>query len=194
MIVEGLIATRSADGSPHLSALGAIVEDTWDELELRPFVETQTFANLRRHPQGVFHTTDDVDLIVRVITGARPVVDWIPATHVSGSVLADCCRFFEFEVAYCDPSPPRGMMRCRVAASGERRPAVGFNRAKHLILEAAILATRVHFLPHDELREKWHWFDPIIRKTGSPADIAAFSRLSQFVAELGTADATHRGL
>ncbi len=181
MIIEGLVATQSSAGVPHLAVMGAVVDDAWQRVELRPFSETQTYRNLMHQPSAVFHTTDQIDLMVQLIVGVEPQVEWIPARCVPGSIYAGCCRYFELAATYSDPRPPRADFHFRVAAAGELRPAVGFNRGRHLILEAAILASRVDFLPREEWIQKFAWFEPIIRKTGAPEDLAAFERLQQFL-------------
>ena len=181
MIVEGLVATQSAEGVPHLAVMGAVVDDAWQCVELRPFCETQTFRNLVQQSSAVFHTTDQIDLIVQLIIGGEPQVEWLPAQQVPGSIYVGCCRYFELAATYSDPRPPRADFHFRVVAAGELRPAIGFNRARHLILEAAILASRVDFLPREELTQKFAWFEPIIRKTGAAEDLAAFDQLQRFL-------------
>ena len=181
MIIEGLVATHSDEGVPHLAVMGAVVDDAWQRIELRPFCETQTCQNLQHHPVAVFHTTDQVDLIVRLIIGESPELAWLPAQCVAGSIYGGCCRYFELSATYVDLRPPRAQFQFRVEAQGELRPAVGFNRAKHLILEAAILVSRADFLPGEELQQKLAWFEPTIRKTGSGLDIAAFEQLQRFL-------------
>lgn len=185
MIIEGLLATQTEDGQPHLAVMGAAVDDSWTRFELRPFCETQSFQNLQRSGAAVFHTTDEVDLIVALIVGARPALDWQPARHIACSIYRGACRYFELSVVYAEQHPPRGSFQCRVIGHGELRPATGFNRARHLVLEAAILATRAAFLPAEELAEKYAWFEPIVRKTGSAVEIEAFDRLRAFVHRSG---------
>ncbi len=181
MIIEGLISTTSVDGEPHLAAMGVSVDHSWQRFELRPFCETQTFQNLQQTRQAVFHTSDDVVLLVQIITGERPKMQWKPASKIDGFVLCDACRFFELSVAFADVKPPRATFGCAVLNQAQLRTFSGFNRAKHLVLEAAILATRLDFLPVEEIRSKWAWFSPIIRRTGGENEIQAFQHLSTFV-------------
>jgi hypothetical protein len=53
----------------------------------------------------------------------------------------------------------------------------GFNRAKHAVLEAAILATRKHILPPADIEAEFRKFAIIIAKTGGPQEKAAFEAL-----------------
>ena len=63
MILEGLVTTTDADGTPHLAPMGPTRGRRLRSLLLRPFPTSNTYRNLVRHGEGVFHVTDDVLLI-----------------------------------------------------------------------------------------------------------------------------------
>ena len=78
---------------------------------------------------------------------------------VRGVVLADCCAWRELEVRSIDPTPPRSRIETAVVhRGGVRREFIGFNRARHAVLEAAIYATRVHLLERAFVRARWPGF------------------------------------
>jgi hypothetical protein len=64
-----------------------------------------------------------------------------------------------------------------VVASGTLREFFGFNRAKHAVLEAAILATRTDFLPAAEILSEFARLRVAVDKTGGPAERRAFELL-----------------
>src|SRR5207244_1297830 len=100
--------------------------------------------NLRYRGEGVFHVTDDVLMLALAAIG--PIEPLPPMTHaleVEGYVITGCCRFYEFRVASFDDSGERVRIETEVVNSGRFRDMFGFNRAKHAVVEAAILATRV---------------------------------------------------
>ena len=66
-------------------------------------------------------------------------------------------------------------------AHGWRRDFFGFNRAKHAVLEAAILATRTSFLPPDEVAREFARLEPLVAKTGGEQERAAFALLQAHV-------------
>ena len=73
-LLEGIVTTRNADGSPHLAPMGPIVDKQFDALLLRPFRSSTTYLNLKRTGQGVLHVTDDVELFARAAVGElRPL-------------------------------------------------------------------------------------------------------------------------
>ena len=182
MIVEGLISTRDDDGRSHWSAIGPDVDESFGRFELRPFQTSRTCRNLLRSGQGVFHVTDDVESIAAAVSGQ----DFSPerlvrAKQIEGVVLASACRAYELVVIYRDASAPRAILSCSVLQTHRFRDFFGFNRAKHAVIEAAILATRAQFLPQMEIEAKWNWLRPIVEKTGGDAELRAFDQLTEFV-------------
>jgi hypothetical protein len=184
MILEGLVTTCDPDGSLHLAPMGPLVDEAMTRLMLRPFPTSQTYRNLRRHPEGVFHVTDDVLLLARAAIGRVPAVPPTePARSVRGLILREACRAYEFRVDSIDESEPRVRMECTICDRHQLREFWGLNRARHMVVEAAILATRRHLLsPKDILAEYDKW-DVIVQKTGGAAEIQAMRELRDFVLE-----------
>lgn len=190
MILEGLITTTNADGTPHITPMGPAVEPDMRRFTLRPFVTSRTFQNLTAHPEGVLHVSDDAHLIARAaLRAVDPFPEVIPAARVCGFVLADACRFYEFRIASADVSQQRAVMEAVVVNSGTLREFWGFNRGKHAVLEAAILATRLHILPAAEVEAEFRKLRVIVDKTGGPAEDVAMSFLEAHLARH-----RHRGL
>lgn len=182
MIIEGLVTTENEDGSAHLAPMGPRVEADWTRLVLRPYVTSTTYANLRRQRRGIFHVTDDVLLLARAaIGGLESLPPLKRPAHAPGWVLADACRWYAFEVYAIDDTPPRVSMAAKVVETGWQRDFVGFHRARHAVVEAAILATRVHLLPKQELLEELARLQPLVVKTGGEAEHRAFTLLEEYV-------------
>jgi hypothetical protein len=178
MILEGLVTTTAADGGPHLAPMGPTVDPGMTWLLFRPFPSSTTYQNLLRHGEGVFHVTDDASLIARAAVGAvREVPPTRPAGRGGGFVLCDACRYYEFVVRSVDASRDRVHIDAEVVASGAQREFFGFNRAKHAVVEAAILATRFHLLHADEISAEFRKLRVIVDKTGGPAEREAMAFL-----------------
>jgi uncharacterized protein len=189
MILEGLVTTTDLAGAMHLAAMGPQVDATAasghaiEQLLLKPFASSQTGSNLLRLAEGVFHVTDDSLLLARVVTGtlAGPPASR-PATAVRGWVLDDACRAYEFRVVAADTSQERLRLEARVVAVHEGRPFLGFNRARHAVVEGAILVTRLHLLGVDEVRRQLRELAVLVEKTGGPREHEAFGLLEEKVA------------
>ena len=181
MILEALVTTLNEDGSANVAPMGPRVERDLGRFVLRPFKTATTYANLMRHGEGVLHVTDDVLMIARAAIGVDPEVETRPASLVRGRVIAGVCRYHEFRVVEVDGREERATLRCETVASVALRDFFGFNRAKHAVIEAAILATRVGLLPMDDIRDELRRLAPPVAKTGGPAEFAAFALLVEHV-------------
>lgn len=182
MILEGIVTTLDASGAINVAPMGPLVDDTLSVLTLRPFQTSHTYRNLQAVPSGVFHVVDDVLLLARAAVGLLPQTPpTFPAAKVSGVVLAAACRWYEFVVEGWDDSKVRAEITARVIHSGRLRDFLGFNRARHAVLEAAILATRIHLIPRDELLAEFARLKAPVDKTAGPKELEAFALLEQFV-------------
>jgi hypothetical protein len=181
MIIEGIVTSVDSAGCLNIAPMGPVVEGDFERLLLRPFQPSTTFSNLQATRCGVFHVVDSVDVIARAAIGRLDVMPPTePAEQIPGAVLKDCCRWFEFQVESVDASQPRSLMPSRILCSGERRPFRGFNRARHAIIEAAIMATRIHLLPASEIQQSLEWLRSAVEKTGDQPEQELFEMLCRY--------------
>lgn len=182
MILEGIVTSLDRRDELNVAPMGPIVDETLDTLVLRPFRTSRTYENLKARPGGVFHVVDDVLLLARAAIGELPdVPPTFPAVKVDGRVLSAACRWYEFEIAEIDDSQERVTMQARVVHSGRLRDFFGFNRGKHAVLEAAILATRVHLLDRQQILDEFAGLQVIVQKTGGPREHEAFELLERHI-------------
>ncbi len=184
MILEGLVTTLDESDRVNIAPMGPIVDPSMTTLVLRPFKTSRTFANLRARGQGVFHVTDDVWLLARAAVGEVDAPTR-PADAVAGRVLADACRCYEFRVIDFDEREDRCTLRAEVVVARRMRDFFGFNRAKHAVVEAAILATRVGLRPRDEILAELARLVILVDKTGGQQEHRAFAFLRQYVEQAG---------
>ena len=96
-------------------------------------------------------------------------------------MLEAACSWRELEVVSIDDTPPRSRIETRVVHRGIRREFLGFNRARHAVLEAAILATRTHLIPAEEIRAEYARLQVIVDKTAGPREQEAMAMLTEYV-------------
>jgi hypothetical protein len=182
MILEGIVTTISPEGTLNIAPMGPMVTDDMRRLTLRPFQTSDTYRNLKAHGEGVFHVTDDVLLLAQAAVGpVHPMPEVIRAERILGYVLADACRHYEFVLRSLEDSTERVTIEVDVVHSGRRRDFFGFNRAKHAVLEAAILATRITLLPREEIVAEFRKLKVIVDKTGGPREQEAFAFLESYL-------------
>lgn len=185
MILEGLVTTISGDGLVNLAPMGPIVDGDMSTLVLRPYQSSATLANLMERPEGVFHVTDDVLLLARAaIGGVEPMPEMFEAEEVAGRVVAGACRWYEFRIEEADTSSERTTLTARIVHAGRIRDYFGLHRARHAVLEAAILATRVHLLPAADLKRQFDELAVVVDKTAGPAERQAFGLLEDYLGDV----------
>ena len=178
MIIETIVTTVDANGSINFAPMG--VEWGDETIVLKPFLETTTFRNLNATGVAVVNLTDDAMLFAQGAISS-PQFPFIPATIVKGAVLEAACSWRELRVVTIDATPPRSRIEAQVVHRGTRREFIGFNRARHAVLEAAILATRTHLLPAEQIREEYARLQVVVDKTAGPREREAMDLLTQYV-------------
>ncbi len=182
MILEGIVTTRNANGSINIAPMGPIVEGDFERFLLRPFQSSTTYQNLKREGAGVFHVIDDAELLARAAIDQwndRP--EMFPAEKVPGQVLTAACRWYEFEVESLDDRQLRTRITVGVVHAGRLRDFFGWNRARHAVLEAAILATRVHLLSEADIGQQLDRLRIPVEKTAGAKESAAFQLLERYI-------------
>lgn len=178
MIVETIVTTLDPEGAINFAPMG--VEWGEESIVLKPFLETTTFRNLSASGAAVVNLTDDVMLFAQGAISS-PQFPSLPASVVRGVVLEAACSWRELEVLQIDATPPRSRIGTRVVHRGVLREFIGFNRARHAVLEAAILATRTHLLPAEQIRDEFARLQVIVDKTAGPRERDAMELLTQYV-------------
>lgn len=182
MILEGIVTSHDAAGCLNIAPMGPIVDESLTWLVLRPFQTSTTFRNLKETRCGVFHLLDDVLLIAQAALNRLPQeVQTQPAVQIAGQVLQSACRWYEFRVESLDDSRERSEIRCEVIYSGRLRDFGGFHRAKYAVIEATILATRLHLIPADEITRRLVDLRVIVDKTAGPREFEAMALVEEFV-------------
>ncbi len=182
-IRESIVTTSNADGSAHVAPLGVIVEVPF--LVIAPFHPSTTLDNLRRHGFACVNYTTDVRVFAGCVSRRRR--DWpvVAAERMPGWRLDGALAHSEVEVEDVVEDESRPRFRCRTVHECSHAPFLGFNRAQAAVLEAAILASRLHMLPAEKVagelrylqiaidktagaveREAWHWLMEMVRAAG----------------------------
>lgn len=180
MILEGIATTLDPDGRVNIAPMGPRVTLDMRHLTFRPYNTSQTYKNLKAHGQGVFHVVDDVELLAQAAVGTVEA-ELRPAVAIKGYMLSAACRAYEFKVTSIDDREERTTIEAEVLRSESLRELFGFNRAKHAVVEAAILATRIEFLPMAQIQDKLTELSILVLKTGGPSEQRAFELVERYV-------------
>jgi uncharacterized protein len=178
MILETIFSSVDACGQPNFAPMGVV----WGEevITVRPFRQTQTCRNLLATGHGVINLTDDVLAFVQSAL-YEAVLPHFPAAAVPGVVFQGACSWREVTVTEVAGTAERASVRCKVVGQGWRRDFVGFCRARNAVLEATILATRLHLYDGKTVLEALERYDEIIHKTGDETERVAWQQVREFV-------------
>ena len=178
MILEGIVTTLAPDGTLNVAPMGPKLGRDPRRFTLRPYRSSTTYRNLKAAGEGVLHVTDDVLLLARAAIGMLPAPPTRPAAKVLGRVLETTGRYHEFHVVDLDDRSERTTILVESVAEGHLGPLFGLNRAKHAVVEAAILATRLDFLATADVLAEFHRLAVPVDKTGGPDERLAFGLLA----------------
>ena len=178
MIIESIVTSMDPSGTVNFAPMG--VEWGEDHLVLKPFLETTTFRNVSATRAAVVNLTDDVMLFAQAAISS-PSYPAFSAEVVRGVVLEAACSWREVEAVSVDATPPRSRIEARVVHHGFRREFLGFNRARHAVLETAILATRTHLIPAEQIQAEMDKLQVIVDKTAGPREQEAMALLTAYV-------------
>lgn len=178
MIIECILTTTDAAGRVNCAPMG--VEWGEEVIVVKPYQDTTTYRNLSAHDSAVVNLTDNVLLFAQSAI-ANPVFPTRPAVMVAGVVLQDVCSWREVKVETIDSHEPRTRITTRVVYHGFAREFLGFNRARHAVLEAAILSTRTRFLPREQILSEFERLQVIVEKTAGAQEREAMQILTDHV-------------
>jgi hypothetical protein len=178
VIIESIVTSMDPSGTVNFAPMG--VEWGEDHLVLKPFLETTTFRNVSATRTAVVNLTDNVMLFAQAAISS-PSYPAFPAEVVRGVVLEAACSWREVEAVSVDATPPRSRIEARVVHHGFRREFLGFNRARHAVLETAILATRTHLIPAEQIQAEMEKLQVIVDKTAGPREQEAMALLTAYV-------------
>ncbi|HTK53391.1 MAG TPA: DUF447 domain-containing protein [Gemmatimonadaceae bacterium] len=180
MIIETIVTTLDTDGVVNVAPMGVEWTGGDEPPVLKPFLETSTYRNVAATRVAVVNLVDDVRVFARAAI-SNPSYAVLPARVVRGVVLEVACSWRELQVQSIDSTPPRSRMETEIVHHGFRREFIGFNRARHAVLETAIYATRVHILARDFLESELARLQVIVDKTAGPDEHEAMAMLSDYI-------------
>jgi len=166
-IVETVTTTINPDKTVNCAAMG--VEWGGEIIVIKPYRGTRTLRNLRATGAAVINLTDDILLFTQAALD-DPHPPTRPAAAIDGAVLADACSWREVTVEAIAASGPRARVTTRVVGRGIGREFLGFNRARHAVLETSIIASRARRLPAGKIRAELARLQVLVDKTAGPRE------------------------
>jgi len=174
MIQETLVTSQNAAGLVHIAPMG--IHRDGDGFVILPFRPSATLDNVLATGVAVLNYCDDVRLFAGCLTGRR---DWPvkPAEAIAGSVLACALAHTELALLHIEDDDTRPKLFCKAVHTVNHAPFQGFNRAQFAVLEAAILVSRLQWLPAEKIASEIAYLKIGMEKTAGPKEWEAWQWL-----------------
>jgi hypothetical protein len=107
----------------------------------------------------------------------------LPCTRNSygGWTVDSACHWYCLKVQEWDVSQLQAKARAVVVGSSSIRPFWGWNRAKHAVLEATILATRLHLKGPEQIAQQLNVLAIAVEKTAGPKETEAWRLVTDYI-------------
>lgn len=183
-IHETVIITQAPaqnDAGPHIVPMGVRWEGK-HALRLAPFRPSTTLDNLQASGQATLNATTDVRVIAGCLTG-RHRWPTQASEHVAPPRLAAALTHYEVQVDHISDDETRPEVRAHVVHHQTHAPFAGMNRAQAAVLEAAILVSRIAWLPAEKVCSEVDYLLIAMNKTAGDAEREAWEWLMEPVRE-----------
>jgi len=179
-IIESIITTKNADGSPHIAPMGIWEAD--GHMVLAPFKPSRTLNNLERDGVVTVNFTDQVKVFAGCLTGHH---DWevLPAKVIDGLYLDVALTHTELQVSRVVDHELRPEYHCQVLHRETHGSFNGFNRAQAAVVELAILVSRLQLLSAEKIDNELAYLAIAIDKTAGEDEREAWEWLIQKVSD-----------
>jgi hypothetical protein len=140
MITETVITTVNENDKIHFSAIG--IEFSKTKAVFYLYKKSITALNLKRKGSGVINIVDKAEYLIKSALNSKKIdVSQIKKNELY--YLTDCCIYYEFKVLAIKNYEEKHKVEVEILVEKDNRRYIGFNRANNLLLEAAIIASRV---------------------------------------------------
>ena len=178
MIIETVVSTIDREKVPNFAPMG--ITCSAQLVVIRPFISSKTYQNLKCTGEAVINITDNVLIIAKTALGDKNVRHR-PDSFTACHLLEDACRFISCAVEKIEEQSERAVFSCRILGRSRLRDFCGFNRAKHAVIEASILATRLHLYPRELISAKLDEYRLLVGKTGSAQEAEAMQLIDDYI-------------
>lgn len=180
MIQETLVTSHNLAGAVHIAPMG--IHCHGDEFIIMPFRPSATLDNIMVTGLAVLNYCDDVRVFAGCLTGRR---EWPlkPAETITGSVLACALAHTELALTHIEEDATRPKLFCKAVHKVNHAPFQGFNRAQFSVLEAAILVSRLKWLPAEKIASEIAYLKIGLEKTAGARELEAWQWLMDAITE-----------
>lgn len=176
MIFETIISTLNEEGKPHVTPFGVRYEN--DLVVISPYKPSTTLENILATQCATMNLTDDVRVFAGALT-RRQDVDLLPTEKIHGVRLANTLTHKELKLVKVQDDDIRPQLFCKVVYEAQHQAFQGFNRAQAVVIELAVLVSRLHLLPREKIENEINYLKIAIEKTAGERELQAWGWLME---------------
>ena len=154
MIIETIVSTIDNDEKVNFSPFG--IKKNKNQIYISPYIPSKTLLNLELTKCAVVNYTDDTSFFVNCIIGNKKVK----------KIIKDKLR----------PT-----FVCEIDKSFQLKGYFGHNRAKASIIEACILASRVHLLDKKKILNELSYLSISVDKTAGTLEKKSWKKILKYI-------------
>lgn len=140
MIIETVITTVNKKNKIHFAAVG--VEFFQNKAIFKLYKKSSTFLNLKRKEFGIINVVDKAEYLIKAALSTAKM-ETSEVKKNEQYYLSDCCSFYQFKVLSMHDCGEKYKVEVKILNKTEKKKFIGFNRANNLLLEAAVIASRI---------------------------------------------------
>lgn len=178
MIQETIITSVNEHGITHIAPMG--IHSLNHELIILPFKPSTTLTNILSTQTAVINYCDDVRIFAGCLTG-RKIWALQAAENIKGMVLINTLAHSELELLRIEDDKIRPKLFCKSVHHVNHAPFTGFNRAQYSVLEAAILCSRLKWLPLKKIEHEISYLRVGLEKTAGEREWEAWGWLMALI-------------
>ena len=178
MIIETIVSTIDNDGKVNFSPFG--IKKNKNQIYISPYIPSRTLLNLKSTKCAVVNYTDNTSFFVDCIIGNKKFKKK-KCKNFSGFFLEDCFGYEQVKVKKIIKNKLRPTFVCEIDKSFHIKNYEGHNRAKASIIEACILASRVHLLGKKKIFNELNYLSIAVEKTAGSLEKKSWNKILNYI-------------
>ena len=178
MIIETIVSTIGNDGKVNFSPFG--IKKNKNQIYISPYIPSKTLLNLKSSRCAVVNYTDNTSFFVDCITGNKKFKKK-KCKNFPGFFLEDCFGYEQVKVKRIIKDKLRPTFVCEIDKSFQIKGYEGHNRAKASIIEACILASRVHLLDKKKILNELSYLSISVDKTAGTLEKKSWKKILKYI-------------
>ncbi len=178
MIIETIISTIDNEEKVNFSPFG--IQKNKNQILISPYIPSKTLLNLQLTKCAVINYTDNTNFFVNCIIGNKKFKKK-KCKNFPGFFLENCFGYEQVKVKKIIKDKLRPTFVCQIDKSFQIKNYEGHNRAKASIIEACILASRVHILDKKKILNELSYLGISVKKTAGSVEKKSWEKISKYI-------------